>query len=258
MTTKYIKINVKKSGPQQCPFGSAHESLTLELKPFPSWNFWLSQAKRTAEVFRIQTAVRFRCWTFYVLKGGVTLVNLQRQLAMIRCCAKNHSSVTARCERFFAIFAVLQRVASFWKQFKSVTCLQIRVRNMRCESALQVFPFLAQSLQCNSWSVIFTFAPDIRTWKVAKVFDLYVTWGVTCMHKEDPINLRIPRVSGRVWSLHCDFRVYWTSKGVAFHGFAQFQVSMSEKTGRFRVNERPSVFVRTNTYRHQFPRSFIA
>ena len=71
-------------------------------------------------------------------KGCVTLVNLQRQLAMIWCCAKNHSSVTARCERFFAIFAVLQRVASFWKRFKSVTCLQIRARNMRCESALQV------------------------------------------------------------------------------------------------------------------------
>ena len=32
----------------------------------------------------------------------------------------------------------VQRVASFWKQFKSVTCLQIRVRNIRCESALQV------------------------------------------------------------------------------------------------------------------------
>ena len=59
---------------------------------------------------------------------------------MIRCCAKNHSSVTARWERFFAIFAVLQRkrVASFWKRFKSVTCLQISARNMRCESALQV------------------------------------------------------------------------------------------------------------------------
>ena len=71
-------------------------------------------------------------------KGGVTLVNLQRQLAMIRCCAKNRSSVTPRCGRFFAIFAVLQRVGSFWKRFKSVTCLQIRVRNMRCELALQV------------------------------------------------------------------------------------------------------------------------
>ena len=71
-------------------------------------------------------------------KGGVTLVNSLRQLAMIWCCAKNHSSVTARCERFFAIFAVLQRVGSFWKRFKSVTCLQIRAKNMRCESALQV------------------------------------------------------------------------------------------------------------------------
>ena len=71
-------------------------------------------------------------------KGDVTLVNLQRQLAMIWCCAKNHSSVTARCERLFAIFAVLQRVLNFWKRFKSVTCLQIRAKNMRCESALQV------------------------------------------------------------------------------------------------------------------------
>ena len=71
-------------------------------------------------------------------KGDVTLVNLQRQLAMIWCCAKNHSSVTARCERFLAIFAVLQRVGSFWKRFKSVTNSQIRAKNMRCESALQV------------------------------------------------------------------------------------------------------------------------
>ena len=71
-------------------------------------------------------------------KGGVTLVNLQRQLATIRCCAKNYSSVTPRCGQFFAIFAVLQRVARFWKRFKSVTCLQIRAKYMRCESALQV------------------------------------------------------------------------------------------------------------------------
>ena len=69
---------------------------------------------------------------------GVTLVNLQRQLATTRCCAKNHSSVTPRSGRFFAIFAVLQRLESFWKRFKSVTCLQIRAKNMRCESALQV------------------------------------------------------------------------------------------------------------------------
>ena len=40
--------------------------------------------------------------------------------------------------RFFAIFAVLQRVGSFWKRFKSVTCLQIRAKNLRCESALRV------------------------------------------------------------------------------------------------------------------------
>ena len=33
-------------------------------------------------------------------KGDVTLVNLQRQLAMIRYCAKNRSSVTSRCGRF--------------------------------------------------------------------------------------------------------------------------------------------------------------
>ena len=71
-------------------------------------------------------------------KGGVTLVNLQRQLATIPCCAKNYSSVTPRCGQFFAIFAVLQRVASFWKRFKSVSCLQIRAKNMRFESALQV------------------------------------------------------------------------------------------------------------------------
>ena len=82
-------------------------------------------------------------WTFvrcrkHLSKGDVTLVNLQRQLAMIRCCAKNRSNVTPRCGRFFAIFAVLQRVGSFWKRFKSVTCLQIRAKNMRCESALQV------------------------------------------------------------------------------------------------------------------------
>ena len=32
----------------------------------------------------------------------------------------------------------VQRVASFWKQFKSVTCLQIRVRNIRCESAFKL------------------------------------------------------------------------------------------------------------------------
>ena len=36
------------------------------------------------------------------------------------------------------IFAVLQRVGSFLKRFKSVTCLQIRAKNMRCELALQV------------------------------------------------------------------------------------------------------------------------
>ena len=63
-------------------------------------------------------------------KGDVTLVNLQRQLAMIRCCAKNRSSVAPRCGRVFAIFAVLQRVGSFSKRFKSVSCLQIRARNM--------------------------------------------------------------------------------------------------------------------------------
>ena len=34
-------------------------------------------------------------------KGGVTLVNLQRQLATIRCCEKNRSSLTPRCGRFF-------------------------------------------------------------------------------------------------------------------------------------------------------------
>ena len=33
---------------------------------------------------------------------------------------------------------MLQRVGRFWKRFKSVTCLQIRSKNMRCESALQV------------------------------------------------------------------------------------------------------------------------
>ena len=71
-------------------------------------------------------------------KGGVTLVNLQRQLAMIWCCAKNSSSVTPRWGRFFAIFTVLQRVGSFWKRFKSVSCLQVRAKNLRCESALQV------------------------------------------------------------------------------------------------------------------------
>ena len=81
-------------------------------------------------------------------KHIVTLVNLQRQLAIIRCCAKNHFSVTAGCERFFAIFAVLQRVASFWKRFKSVTCLQIRARNMRCESALHK-KLALQVDQCN-------------------------------------------------------------------------------------------------------------
>ena len=62
-------------------------------------------------------------------------------------------TLTARCERFFAIFAVLQRVASFWKRFKGVTCLQIRVRNMRCESALQVdqcnITLKACSNECN-------------------------------------------------------------------------------------------------------------
>ena len=46
-------------------------------------------------------------------KGGVTLVNLQRQFAMIRCCAKNRSSITPRCGLFFVIFAVLQHVARF-------------------------------------------------------------------------------------------------------------------------------------------------
>ena len=39
---------------------------------------------------------------------------------MIRCCAKNCSSVTPRCGQFFAIFAVLQHVASFWKRFKNL------------------------------------------------------------------------------------------------------------------------------------------
>ena len=34
-------------------------------------------------------------------QGDVTLINLQRQLAMIRCCAKNRSSVTHHCGRFF-------------------------------------------------------------------------------------------------------------------------------------------------------------
>ena len=73
-----------------------------------------------------------------VRKGGVTLVNLQRQLAMIRCLAKNRSSATPRCGRFLAIFAVLQRVGNFFKRLKSVTCLQIRAKNMRCETPLQV------------------------------------------------------------------------------------------------------------------------
>ena len=49
------------------------KSSTLESKPFPSRNFWLSQAKRTAEAFRIQTAIpnRFRRRTFHVLIGGL-------------------------------------------------------------------------------------------------------------------------------------------------------------------------------------------
>ena len=55
-------------------------------------------------------------------KGGVsvTLVDLQGRFGMKRFCAKNHSSVTPRCGRFLALFAVLQRVASFWKRFKSL------------------------------------------------------------------------------------------------------------------------------------------
>ena len=83
---------------------------------------------------------------------------------------ENRSSVTPPCGRFFAIFAVLQRVASFWKRFKNLqqhcanleqigrqkpcsvspetnrceknrprkTCLPIRAKNMRCGSALQI------------------------------------------------------------------------------------------------------------------------
>ena len=67
---------------------------------------------------------------------------------MIRRCAKNHSSVTPRCGRFFAIFAVLQRIGSSWKWFKSVTRLQIRAKNMRCESALLALRAITKNRLC--------------------------------------------------------------------------------------------------------------
>ena len=96
-----------------------------------------------------------------VPKIGVTLVNLQRQLAMIRCCAKNRSCITPRCGRFFAIFAVLQRVARFSKQLKSLqqmlhVCKFVRkacVANRRCKLTLQIdrvsHHLLTQSLFLN-------------------------------------------------------------------------------------------------------------
>ena len=91
-----------------------------------------------------------------------TLVNLQRQLAMIWCCAKNHSSVTARCERFFAIFAVMQRVGSFWKRFKSVTsansckkhALRIGVAlSWRCKLTSVTSPLWSSKAFCQSRAI---------------------------------------------------------------------------------------------------------
>ena len=60
---------------------------------------------------------------------------------MIRCCAKNRSSITPRCGQFLAIFAVLQRIARFWKRFKNLqqvqyVCKFVRktcVANRRCK-----------------------------------------------------------------------------------------------------------------------------
>ena len=52
-------------------------------------------------------------------KADVTLVDLQRRLFVIRCCAKNRSGVTCNLVRFFVIFAVAQHVASFWMDFKN-------------------------------------------------------------------------------------------------------------------------------------------
>ena len=50
----------------------------------------------------IWSPLRYQCTaTPSPHKGGVTLVNLQRQLATIRCCAKNCSSVTPHCGQFF-------------------------------------------------------------------------------------------------------------------------------------------------------------
>ena len=90
---------------------------------------------------------------------------LQRQLAMIRCCAKNRSSITPRLGRFFAIFAVLQRVVQGFKS-DSKTCSKcikhvckfVRktcVANRRCKLALNIdqctTTFTSHALFTSTW-----------------------------------------------------------------------------------------------------------
>ena len=70
---------------------------------------------------------------------------------MIRCCTKNRPSVTPRCERFFCAICSAATRCKFLKAIQilatSITRLQIRAKNMRCETALQID-------QCNATLLI--------------------------------------------------------------------------------------------------------
>ena len=67
---------------------------------------------------------------------GVTLVNLQRQLAMMRCYAKNRSGITPRCGRFFRDIC---SAATRCKVLKAIQKLAaIRTKNMRIGVAIGV------------------------------------------------------------------------------------------------------------------------
>ena len=63
--------------------------------------------------------------TIRVLKGGVTLVDLQRRFAMRRCCAKNRSSVTPRCERFFCDICSAATRCKFLKAIQKQHCANL-------------------------------------------------------------------------------------------------------------------------------------
>ena len=93
-------------------------------------------------IFLSQEKSQFAWLRPFSIKVMFTLVNLQRQLVMIRRCAKNNSSVTPRCGRFFCDIC---SAATRWKCLKAIQkcnvsanlcekhALRIGVASWRCK-----------------------------------------------------------------------------------------------------------------------------